>query len=307
MTEPPAVLTASGMSAGYRAGPVLHDLSLSFGPGLHLILGPNGAGKTTLFRALAGILHPCAGQVRIQGRDPSVDVAVKSGVGMAAHRAALAQRLSVTDNLRYWARVLRLPPAIRTDRVRAVLDLLDLGPIAGQRAGRLSRGQVQRVNLARALLGDPLVLLLDEPFAGVDPQAAVRIRGELRAFADEGRTLLVSTHDLAEANEIGDDVTVLRGGRIIGQGSAAGLRSSLLGTGYRLRIKGTGDLAGALRRAGYEPQPSGNDAYIVPVADERAARELLAELITAGVGITEASPAANPLEDLYLHLTKDAG
>jgi ABC-2 type transport system ATP-binding protein len=220
---------------------------------------------------------------------------------MAAHRTALAQRLSVADNLHYWARVLGLTAAERLARVRAVLDLLDLTAIAGQRAGSLSRGQAQRVNLDRAMLNDPPVLLLDEPFAGIDPQGAVRIRAHLRDLARTGRTLLVSTHELAEANEIGDDVTVLRDGRIIGQGSVAGLRDSLAGTGYRLRVKGTGDLAGTLSRAGYRPEPSG-DAFIVPVAGERAAQKLLAELITAGVGITEASPAANPLEDLYLHL-----
>lgn len=296
-----AALTANGVSAGYRARPVLHDVSLSFGPGLHLILGPNGAGKTTLFRVLAGILRPTSGQVRVMGQDPVVDVAVKARVGVAAHRAALAQRLSVAGNLYYWARVLGLPALERQARVEAALDLLGLTPIAGQRAGSLSRGQAQRVSVARATLSDPPVLLLDEPFAGLDPQAAVQLRGHLRALAGAGRTLLVSTHELAEANEIGDDVTVLRDGRVIGQGGAEQLRGSLVGAGYRLRIKGTGDLGGALLRAGYRPEQSGA-GFIVPVADEEAAQRLLAELISAGIGITEAGPAVNPLEDLYLHL-----
>lgn len=130
------------------------------------------------------------------------------------------------------------------------------------------------------MLGDPPVLLLDEPFAGVDPQVAVQLRGHLRGLARAGRTMLVSTHELAEANEIGDDVTVLRDGRVIGHGSPAQLRGSLVGTGYRLRIKGSGDLAGALDRAGYRPEPSG-DGLIVAVAGEQAAQELLAQLITA--------------------------
>jgi ABC-type multidrug transport system ATPase subunit len=305
VTNPAPVLSASGMSAGYRTRPVLHDVSLSFGPGLHLILGPNGAGKTTLFRVLSGILRSTQGQVRILGRDPEVDVAVKAQVGVAAHRAALAQRLTVAGNLRYWSRVLDMPKAERLTRVQAVLDLLDLGPIADQRAGSLSRGQAQRVSLARAMLADPPVLLLDEPFAGVDPQAAVQLRGHLRSLARAGRTMLVSTHELAEANEVGDDVTVLRDGRVIGQGSQARLRGALVGAGYRLRIKGSGDVAGALSRAGYRPEASG-DSFIVAVAGEQAAQKLLAELITAGIGITEAAPAANPLEELYLHLQEGA-
>jgi len=293
------------MSAGYRTRPVLRNVSLSFGPGLHLILGPNGAGKTTLFRVLSGILRPTQGQVRILGRDPYVDVAVKAQVGVAAHRAALAQRLTVAGNLHYWCLVLGMQKAERLRRVHEVLDLLDLGPIADQRAGRLSRGQAQRVSLARAMLGDAQVLLLDEPFAGVDPQVAVQLRGHLRSLARAGRTMLVSTHELAEASEIGDDVTVLRDGRVIGQGSPAQLRGSLVGAGYRLRIKGGAGLADALGRAGYRPEPSG-DGLIVAVADEQAAQKLLAELITAGVGITEAAPAANPLEELYLHLQEGA-
>lgn len=305
MTAPAPVLRAAGMSAGYRDRPVLHDVSLGFGPGLHLILGPNGAGKTTLLRALSGVLRPTQGTVRILGRDPDADVAVKAQVGVAAHRAALAQRLTVAGNLRYWSRVLDMPKAERRTRVRCVLDLLDLGPIANQRAGSLSRGQAQRVSLARAMLGDPPVLLLDEPFAGVDPQVAVQLRGHLRELARAGRTMLVSTHELAEANEIGDDVTVLRDGRVIGHGSPAQLRGSLVGTGYRLRIKGSGDLAGALNRAGYRPEPSG-DGLIVAVAGEQAAQKLLPQLIAAGVGVTEAAPAANPLEELYLHLQEGA-
>jgi ABC-2 type transport system ATP-binding protein len=296
-----AALIAAGINAGYRARPVLRDVSVSFGPGLHLILGPNGAGKTTLFRVLAGILRPTAGQVCILGRDPFADVAVKAQVGVAAHRAALASRLSVAGNLHYWARVLGLTTAERPARVHAVLELLDLDTIADRRAGSLSRGQAQRVSLARAMLNDPPVLLLDEPFAGVDPQVTVQLRGHLRTLARAGRTLLVSTHELAEANEIGDDVTVLRDGAVVGQGNAAQLRSSLVGTGYRLRIKGSGDLAGALVRAGYRPEPSVG-SFIVQVADEQAAQKLVAELVTSGIGITEAAPAANPLEDLYLRL-----
>jgi ABC-2 type transport system ATP-binding protein len=298
-------LTATGLSAGYRGRPVLHDIDLTFRAGLHLVIGPNGAGKTTLFRVLAGVLRPTAGEVRICGRDPGVEVTVKRNVGVAAHRTALAQRLSVADNLYYWAHVLGMPAAEQRSSVERVTDLLGLGEIAGQRASSLSRGQAQRVSLARAMLSDPLVLLLDEPFSGVDPAVTAQLRSHLRTLADEGRTLLISTHELAEANAIGDDVTVLRDGRIVGQGDAGKLRSALVGEGYRLRIKGSGDLSGALERLGYKAEASQHDGVIVSVADERAASKLLAALIDAGVGVSEAAPVANPLEDLYLRLQGD--
>lgn len=297
------VLTAAGLSAGYRGRLVLHDVNLEFGAGLHLLLGPNGAGKTTLLRVLAGVLPPAAGHALVSGRDPSTDASAKTAVGVSSHRAALAPRLSVADNLYYWARILAVPPSSRRRCVEQALEILDLGSVAGQRAGSLSRGQAQRVSLARALVNDPPVLLLDEPLSGIDPSAGAQVRRHLRALADTGRTLLVSTHELAEASGIGDDVTVLQAGRVLGQGDASALRSALAGDGYRLRLRASGDLAGALPRLGYPAGMTAPDgAILVEVPGDQAVERLVADLVAAGIGIREVAPAASPLEDLYLRL-----
>ncbi len=302
-----AVLAATGLSAGYRGRAVLHDIDLDLSAGLHLILGPNGAGKTTLFRTLAGVLPPSAGRVLIDGRDPAADVSVKALVGVSTHRVALAPRLSVVENLSYWARVLALPAAEREGCVERVVDLLELGPIAGQRAGMLSRGQAQRVSLARALLADPPVLLLDEPLSGVDPAVGVQLRAHLRALADRGHTLVVSTHELAEAAEMGDDVTVLQAGRVVGHGATAALRAALVGDGYRLRLRASGDLVGTLTSLGYRPDASSGDSVVVEMPNDEAVEALVAALVAAGVGVHEVTPAANPLEDLYLRLQDEGG
>ncbi len=283
---------------------MLHDVNLDLGAGLHILLGPNGAGKTTLFRVLSGVLEPSSGEVLVGGTDPFTEISAKTRVGVAAHRAALAGRLSVADNLEYWGRVLGLSGAGRKDAVERTIGLLNLGKIAAQRAGTLSRGQAQRVNLAKAMLSDPDVLLLDEPFSGVDPETVAELRDRFREWAAAGRTLLASTHELAEASEIGDDVTVLRAGTVIGRGTAAELRSLFVGSGYKLRIKATGDLSGALTRLNYHAEPASGGA-IVAVADEAAAEKLLTDLARAGIGIREAAPAANPLEDIYLHMQKE--
>jgi ABC-2 type transport system ATP-binding protein len=296
------LIVTSSLRAGYRGRMVLHDVNLDLGPGLHVVLGPNGAGKTTLFRVLAGVLPPQAGQVLIGGRDPFRDVGTKSAIGVSMHRAALAPRLTVADNLRYYARIYRLPKHSREREVQRVLGIMDLGDIAGQAAGKLSRGQSQRASLARALLSDPSVLILDEPFAGVDPVASMHLRGQLRGLATGDRALILSTHDLAEASEIADDVMVLGGGTIVGQGPATRLRNDLVGTGYRLRIKANGDLAGALKGLGYLVEMPRPGEATVAVADERDAGKLIAGLAEAGVSIAEATRAANPLEDIYLHL-----
>ena len=296
-----AVLTARRLCAGYRGRPVLREVDVTFAPGLHLVLGENGAGKTTLFRALAGVLAPTAGQVLVNGLDPARDVAAKALIGVGAHRAALAPRLSVEDNLYYWAYVLAVPAAHQRRYVERAMGLLELGPVARQRAGSLSRGQAQRVSLARAVLLEPPVLILDEPLAGVDPAVAIQLRDHVRALADCGHTVVVSTHELAEMNEIGGDVTILRGGRVAGHGDAATLRAELLGERYRLRLRASGDLAGALARLGYRGCASGDGSVIVDVPGPAAVESLVAGLVAAGVGVREVAPASNPLEDLYLH------
>jgi ABC-2 type transport system ATP-binding protein len=297
-----ATLVATGLSSGYRGRAVLHDIDLDLRAGLHLVLGPNGAGKTTLFRTLAGVLPPLAGRVLVDGRDPAVDVPARALVGVSTHRVALAPRLSVVENLSYWARILALPAPDRAARVEGLVDLLELGPIGGQRAGTLSRGQAQRVSLARALLADPPVLLLDEPFSGVDPAVGVQLRGHLRALAERGHTLVVSTHELAEAAEMGGDVTVLQAGRVVGQGATPALRAAVVGDGYRLRLRASGDLVGTLTNLGYRPDPASGDSVMVEVPNDEAVEAIVAALVAAGVGVREVAPAANPLEDLYLRL-----
>ena len=281
---------------------MLHEVQVTFDCGLHLLLGANGSGKTTLFRTLAGVLEPTAGRVLIDGRDPYSDLGAKALIGVSAHRAALAPRLSVLDNLRYWARIVALSAGEREAAVTCAVELLDLAAIADQRASTLSRGQAQRVSLARALVADPPVLLLDEPFAAVDPGVGAQLRDHLRNLADAGRTLVVSSHELAEVSQLGDDVTVLADGRIIGQGPVSSIRTTLVGAGYQLRLRGTGDLSGALKRLGYQPLAASGGAVVVQVPDEASVESLVAGLVAAGVGIREVAAAGNALEDVYLHL-----
>jgi ABC-2 type transport system ATP-binding protein len=291
------------VSVGYRGQQRLHDLSLQLGPGLHVLLGPNGAGKTTLFRAVAGVLPTSAGTVRVHGLDPHRDAAAKARVGVAGHRSALSPRLSVRDNVEYWSRVLAQPAPVRRRRVEAVLAELEIADIAERRAGTLSRGQSQRVSLARALLGEPSVLLLDEPLSGVDPGVASRLRDQLRAMAASGRTVVVSSHELAELADLGDDVTVLQDGRVVAHGPADELRRRFATYRSRLRLRGTDGLAGALAEAGYPATERPAGALEIEVADDDAVRALVDRLVGAGVGLYEVAPVEDALTDLYLAVT----
>ncbi|MFB7665449.1 heme ABC exporter ATP-binding protein CcmA [Kitasatospora sp. NPDC056138] len=295
-------LAVEGVCAGYRGKTVVRDISLEFGAGVHILLGPNGSGKTTTFRVLAGILTPMRGRVLVDGRDVHAEVDAKSLIGLATHRSALAPRLSVVDNLRYWARVLGLPPGPAEQRIAEVLALLRLEKLADQRIGSLSRGQNQRVGLAKAFLGRPPILLLDEPMSGLDPTAAEQLTDHLRALADDGHTVVASTHALVEAHRLADDVTVLHGGRIVGRGEPAALRTALIGSAYRLQIRGSDDLPAALERLGHRCERQRQGTVVVEVADERAAQALVTQLVGAGVGVHEVAPVRNPLEDVYRQL-----
>ncbi|WP_406476697.1 ABC transporter ATP-binding protein [Streptomyces sp. NBC_01615] len=299
-----AKLEVLNVSAGYRGRPVLRDVNLEYGAGIHVLLGPNGAGKTTAFRVLAGILAPFEGTVLVDGTDPHTHTETKSLIALATHRSALAPRLSVVDNLRYWTRVLGLPPRPSEERIAEVLDLLGLTDLADRRIGSLSRGQNQRAGLAKAFLGRSPILLLDEPMSGLDPTTTGQLTEYLRGLANEGHTVVVSTHALADANRFADDVTVLQEGRIVGRGEPAALRTALLGSAYRLRVRGSGDVPAVLGRLGlrYEEQ---HGAVVVEVPDERAAESLVADLVREGIGVREVVPARNPLEDVYQQLQTD--
>lgn len=186
--------------------------------------------------------------------------------------------------------------------MQEALHLFELESLGAQLAGTLSRGQSQRLGLARALLADPRVLLLDEPFAGVDPAGTARIGDRLRDLADAGRTLVVSTHDLADASTLGDDVTILRDGRVLAQGAAATLREQLMGSALRVRVRGTGDVLGVVQRLGFRGWAVAGPAVEVDVPDEVAVEDLVDRLVAAGVRLREVTPAVNALQDLYLHL-----
>ncbi|MEV4926377.1 ABC transporter ATP-binding protein [Streptomyces roseoverticillatus] len=199
--------------AGYRRRAVTASLDLTLTRGVHVLLGRNGAGKTTLMRTLAGILPPLSGRVRIGGADLAEDPAAKRRIGLLSHRAALAPQLTVRDNLDFWATVQGLPRGERARRVADAAGRFDITALLDRRTARLSRGQLQRADLARLLLTDPQVLLLDEPLTGLDPVSAGATRELVRGWAAD-RTVLYSTHSVPEALTLASGILVLKDGAL---------------------------------------------------------------------------------------------
>jgi heme exporter protein A len=202
------VLRGAGRRYGERAA--LRDVTLELEAGRTLVVfGPNGAGKTTLLRMLATLLRPHAGEVRVLGRPlPADGYAVRGRIGFLGHDALLYRELSGRENLRFYARLHR----VATERVDAVLDAVGMTARSGDPVAELSRGMVQRLAIARAVLHEPELLLLDEPLANLDPAAAAQVAPLIGPAS--GATRVVTSHDPA-GGLLGADVALgLKGGRV---------------------------------------------------------------------------------------------
>jgi heme exporter protein A len=204
-----ALVEARGLQRSFGRVRILRGIDLSLRPGEALaVVGPNGAGKTTLLRLLAGLMRPTAGEVRVMG-EPLTRGAdrIRRAIGLLSHQSLLYDDLTLLENLAFAARLYGLErPRVRAS---AALDQAGLGARAGELPRRLSRGLLQRAAIARSLLHDPQVLLLDEPFTGLDAAAADGLRADLRIRLSQGLGVVLVTHHLAEAWDLATRVAVL--------------------------------------------------------------------------------------------------
>jgi len=211
---PEAAIEARGLTKRYGWVPALRGVDLEVPAGTCLALfGPNGAGKSTLIGVLSTLVRPTEGAARIAGFDVRRDgVEVRRRLGVISHAPWVYDRLTVADNLRFFARLYDVDNSRR--RIEMLLGELELEPWADQEAGTLSRGMRQRLTIARALLPDPPVLLLDEPFTGLDRHAARIFRDRLAALRQGGRTILLVTHHLDEGWALADRAAIMFRGRV---------------------------------------------------------------------------------------------
>ena len=207
-------ISVEGLEKGYREWPVLWDLDLTVPWGETLALfGANGAGKTTLLRILATGVRPDAGQVRIAGQDLRRQTAeVRRRIGVVGHRSFLYDDLTPRENLTYYARLFEVPD--RKARVNEALDMVGLSRRADHRVRTLSNGMQKRASIARAILHQPEVLLLDEPEAGLDRESRLMLGELLAGWATDGRSAILTTHDIALGLEWGHQAAVLARGKV---------------------------------------------------------------------------------------------
>jgi ABC-2 type transport system ATP-binding protein len=277
------VVIAEHLSRVFDDRVAVRDVSLSVKAGeIVTLLGPNGAGKTTTMRMLAGLILPTAGRISINGIELADATAARArgSVGLLTEAPGLWERLSVRINLLTFARLHGLPdPARRVEAALADVDLLDR---SNEIAGKLSKGLKQRVAIARALIHKPRVLLLDEPTSGLDPASARHIRDLILGLRSEGRAVLVSTHNLGEAEELSDRIGILKTD-LLAFDTPASLRAARAGGRVVIELEGR----------------TRQEFAIGDVAEVPA---IVGRLVGEGARIIRVTPEERSLEDVYLDL-----
>ena len=267
------------------------------------LIGPNGAGKTTLLLMLASLLAPDAGTISIMGVDPVKDpAAARAKIGWMPDTLGVWESLTAREILTSMGRFYRLPKAQIPGRVEELLALVNLLPLAEQKARVLSRGQQQRLSLARALIHDPQVLLLDEPASGLDPGSRVALRSILRRLAGEGKAIVVSSHVLAELDEIADGAVFVNQGRTVLAQTVA--EADGQGRKYAIAALDPVVLNAALVGLGVEFEAGGGrrDSVTVTLGTQQHAARLLRDLVEAGAGVCAFAPASGALEESYMNM-----
>lgn len=215
------VLEASGVSRRFGWRWALRGVDLVIRQGRRVaVLGANGSGKTTLLKTLAGLLRPNEGEVRLGGEPMAT--ATRGRIGLLGHEPFLYPALTLRENLEFFAKLFRLTPGAARERIGRVCGDLDLADRLDEPIGALSKGLCQRAALARAMLHEPEVVLLDEPFSGLDPGAAGSLEGLLRNISgDGGRSVVLTTHDIGRALDLTDEVVVLARGEVVFRAATA--------------------------------------------------------------------------------------
>jgi ABC-2 type transport system ATP-binding protein len=296
-----AAIEIQGLSKRFGKVQAVDDLSLTVEPGrVTGFLGPNGAGKSTTLRMLLGLIHADAGEASFGGRRYEELEHPSAQVGVVLEDASFHPGRSGRNHLR----VLAAAGGHPDERVDQVLAQVGLTKAAGRRAKGYSMGMRQRLAIAAALLGDPDVLILDEPTNGLDPPGIRWMRELVRAQADQGRAVLVSSHLLAEVAQSVDDVVVIARGKLRASGPLDRVLGSVGGDGPVTRV-GAADndrLASLLRERGIHVQPDGSGVLLAHGAPPATVGQIAAE---HRVALVELGAQRRSLEDAFFDLTKD--
>jgi ABC-2 type transport system ATP-binding protein len=295
-----ATIEVSGLRKRFGSTLALDGMSFTVNPGqVAGFVGPNGAGKSTTMRVILGLDAADEGTALIGGR-PSVSLRHPlSHVGSLLDAGALQPSRSARNHLLWLAH----SQGLGASRVDEVIEQAGLGSVIRRKAGGYSLGMRQRLGIAAALLGDPPVLMLDEPFNGLDPEGIVWIKGFLRSLAAQGRAVLVSSHLMSELQDTADHLVVVGRGQVIADTSVADLIATASSGRVTLRTTARSEAMAVLAHSGAVIATTDRDTLII---SGLAAEKIVALLGESGVPFSEVSPHRATLEEAYMELTKDA-
>jgi ABC-2 type transport system ATP-binding protein len=307
------MIEAIGLGKRFRSLTAVHELSFTVGDGeIFGLLGPNGAGKTTTVRMLSGLIAPSEGAARINGHELGAgSQRIRAMTGILTEAPGLHDKLTARQNLAYYGRLYGLRGADLRRAVDRYLRVVGLPDAGDRRVGGFSKGMRQKVAIARALLHEPEVIYLDEPTSGLDPSAAKLVRDFVATLRDAGRSIVVCTHNLDEAERLCDRIGIMRGtllqvdtpARLRRRNGTAVVRVELVGArrpeSFLDLLAGLGFVIGAR---------ADGDALLVEVGDPRGDNpELVRALVEAGARIVHVTEQAISLEQVYLDLVGETG
>lgn len=308
-TEPP-IVDIEHLHVFYGKQMAVRDLSLVIPRGeVFGFIGPNGAGKTTTIKVLATLLKPSAGFVRVMGTDVKVSPqSVRRNIGYVPDSFGVYEDLTVVEYLHFFAAAYRIDREKRASTVKDVLALTDLSNKAGSQVDALSRGMKQRLGIARILLHDPQLLLLDEPASGLDPRARIELRELLKELKRMGKTILVSSHILHELSQFCTRIGIIEAGRMVAQGSLTDIYRKLdLKRTVHVQISNlTPPLVESMRalRGVTSVEELADRVAIHVREDELAMEDLLDALRGLGARIRMFQPEAMDMETAFMKLTE---
>jgi len=303
-SSPIAALEVDHVARWYGNVVAVNDISFGLGPGVTGLLGPNGAGKSTLLHLMAGLLAPSAGAVRVRGQSAWMQPDMYRDIGLVPEREAVPAYLTGREFARLNARLQRVAdPDAAAARAIATVDLTDA---ADRAIGTYSKGMRQRAKLAGALVHEPSVLLLDEPFNGMDPRQRLHMMALLRSMAAQGRTILFSSHILEEVERLADGILVIHAGRLAASGDYREIRRLMTDRPHTFRVRSSDDrrLAAAFLA---EPAVFGaelrDDRLMIRVSEFAGFTRSVARVAQgAGVRLLEVAPTDDSLESVFEYL-----
>jgi len=299
-------IRAEGLTKDYRTGfwrrrvRVLHDLNLEVQAGeVFGFLGPNGAGKTTTLKLLTGLIHPTAGSATVLG-EPAGSVSVKARIGFLPENPYFYDYLTGAEYLDYCGALAGLPRGVRRDRVGTLLERVGLSGQGALQLRKYSKGMLQRIGLAQALINEPAVVFLDEPMSGLDPIGRKEVRDLILHLREQGRTVFFSTHIIPDVEMVCDRVGIILAGRLAAVGRVEELLASPLEQSEVTASGLPSEAAAALATRSVVPPVRSGDRILLAVKGEEDLGEVLRTILRAGGRVHSVVPHRRTLEEVFL-------